>query len=231
VSLDITREDGRTFSLTSVDVQSVLVRVVGVLTFTPFAASGNLDYLRSIEEIYLPIVSDLNFTGISSDGTRRDLYSSSLDEAAFFGFYTSRSDTPELRGDGRYDFAGTEALALSDLTSLSIRGNTWNLTDDLFRRSMEISETSNLFRVGFEQCAITGQGINAQGYWSCSLAGFGEFSSFATPYGNWSTNVQIDNLRFTLGQPAPVPLPAGLPLMVAGLAALGLLARRRARSA
>ena len=35
-------------------------------------------------------------------------------------------------------------------------------------------------------------------------------------------------VNFGVGEPAPVPLPAGLPLAVAGLAALGLLTRRRA---
>ncbi|OAN70839.1 hypothetical protein A8B78_20585 [Jannaschia sp. EhC01] len=41
---------------------------------------------------------------------------------------------------------------------------------------------------------------------------------------NGSTTVAMDNLAFTL---APVPLPASLPLLLAGLCGLGLMARRR----
>lgn len=53
------------------------------------------------------------------------------------------------------------------------------------------------------------------------------------------TNITFDELVFTAGRPAfefanltvtPIPLPAGLPLLAAGLVALGLIRRRRNRA-
>lgn len=49
--------------------------------------------------------------------------------------------------------------------------------------------------------------------------------------GGFTQAFAIDNFKVSNVPPAPVPLPAGLPLLAAGLAGLGLFARRRARRA
>ena len=69
-----------------------------------------------------------------------------------------------------------------------------------------------------------GDGIGTgSGTWSLSFQG----TMIVSPTnGNFGSSESVD---FTLEQESSVvPLPAGLPLMLAGLAGLGLLARRRA---
>lgn len=45
-----------------------------------------------------------------------------------------------------------------------------------------------------------------------------------------STGYSLDNLAFNAADVAPVPLPAGLPMLLAGLGAFGLVRRKRATS-
>jgi hypothetical protein len=43
----------------------------------------------------------------------------------------------------------------------------------------------------------------------------------------WCAGFQVDRLGLNVREPAPVPLPAGLPLLAAGLGGLGLIVRRK----
>ncbi|MDV7143808.1 VPLPA-CTERM sorting domain-containing protein [Tropicimonas sp. TH_r6] len=42
-----------------------------------------------------------------------------------------------------------------------------------------------------------------------------------------SSNISIDDITYVTGSPAAVPLPAGLPLLLAGLGAIGVAGRRQ----
>ena len=99
-------------------------------------------------------------------------------------------------GGGVFDFLGLD-MSLSWLTSTALANVTINGTAYSLGQGITTLAT-NLF--GVTSVSISGLSTDASGYW---LA---------------------DNIN--TGAPAPVPLPASLPLMLAALAAMGLLARR-----
>jgi hypothetical protein len=75
---------------------------------------------------------------------------------------------------------------------------------------------------------ITGGSSGALDFATAQPAGFTDITSLVFTWR--SSNHLIDNIVLSYDDLAPIPLPAGLPLLLGGLAGLGLVARRKGRA-
>lgn len=83
------------------------------------------------------------------------------------------------------------------------------------------------FKVG--DTAITGGSSSSSDFVTATLSGFTDITSLQ--FTKISSSHRIDNIVLSYDPTTPIPLPAGLPLLLGGLAGLGLMARRNAKLA
>jgi len=229
--LEFSRPDGRSFSLQSLDVLDTDTSFLGLADFIPYDANGYLDYTRFAREQFNVVDRNIRFSGLREDGSAVTAYASS--------FYASKGIEQagtylDYAGDGTLDLYPSLQTTLSGLTSLRV--DLWGAPSSEYsalqqlRDSLEFSELSDLFRMGFEQCDQMGMLLSR-----CTFSGFGEFSFYIDSgfYHNWNTAVTFDNFRFDVkdggNDVASIPAPGGLGLLLSALLATGIVRRSRAR--
>ena len=131
-------------------------------------------------------------------------------------YFSSVSPRPNFSGAAAIDFFGAPVSikfgqAVTDM-SAAMTANFGGATFTTFLNGVQVEEfTSSL-------------DLSANNFYGFTGSLFDEVA--LTPTG--STSVAIDNLSFTV---APVPVPASLPLLAAGLLGIGIMARRHQKEA
>ncbi|MEM1129636.1 MAG: VPLPA-CTERM sorting domain-containing protein [Pseudomonadota bacterium] len=241
LSITFSRPDGQPFTPLSVDA-ATNSRWFAQLVHVPFDAQGNPDpsaqQSQQIFEVYKNLY--LGATKPSGEEIYEVLSSfdlSTIDQA----FY---DPTPAANIAGELPFPSV----FSDLSSLRIDmrgildpdyydnfsepggpvpGQTSSDNWDFFRQALALSEGVEpilpIFRELAEQCEASGQTPIG-----CTIPGLGLFGVDTEFVGNWGTAVDFTNFAFSVGEaPAPIPLPASALLLLGGIGALGVAARRR----
>ena len=95
--------------------------------------------------------------------------------------------------------------------------------------SFDYSCNSGICDFSVGSTPITSGSSSVDDFATAQPAGFTDITSLVFTWR--SSRYLIDNIVLSYEDVAPIPLPAGLPLLLAGLAGLGLLARRKGRAA
>lgn len=119
---------------------------------------------------------------------------------SFTIFYT------DTNGNGLFD--------LKELTSFSGFTDVFGAHDIVL---LAVPKIAGIARAG----ALAGASLYSKSWWNFETAGNVDL--------NWDTAASKNNWTYKIN-PSQVPLPAGLPVLLAGLAGLALLARRRSKA-
>ena len=213
LAMEASRLDGGSFSLKGIATDGTYEGSYPTGTFTPEpGAPFEPTFFES------PLLGyTLGLTGTTSGG------------APIEGFAMTTSKATLLPGESFNPspfFSAAEATfppgtleAFSDLTSLKIVTGVSSPT--AFLDSFTAFGAPEVLLLGLQDCPTD--------FSNCVVPGLGTFRYGFDQHGlNFFQTVGISGLTFHVDdQVAPIPLPAGLPLLLAGLGGLGLIARRK----
>lgn len=222
--LDITREDGQTFSFEGMEIGAAISDTWLIASFTPEGAA----YPTLYEETRL-VYDNLRLRGTRIDGTEVDVFASSFLDV------TSHPDDPY---SSMLQLGAPAMEALTDLTSLSVRSGVYNTDLDMYRASAPFvgagsslnGQLSSFMMQAYNECLLSRGELS-----DCAVAGVGTFdfgwdSNYLFNFSN-ATHIGDIMLSSSARAPAPVPLPAGGWLLIAaGGMLVGLRRRARARA-
>ncbi len=135
-----------------------------------------------------------------------------------------RFNTGSIFGFGLSDIEDNDGSSTFDVTEIAVRfgGENW-LFSDILGLTDSANTTDPILSIGLASVPFIG------------ILSDTAFDGFTLIHGNTVANLtggsneglQFGALNLATDTPAPVPLPAGLPLLLAGLGAFGLIRRRR----
>lgn len=220
--MTFSRQNGKPFALKSLAVPGMYSGWLGLLDFTPSAASGpsGEDGLS-----YFPLnvrYDNLILSGTKADGSTFTTAVSAFDFAK--DVQILGNSLPGVRS-GIFAPTGRLASLLGNLVSLTVRVGLLDW-EDLTETTLRASPLPKGIPPAPIACLTR--------TWQCEVPGVGEYSIFiqSDNYGNWGTALTVSSASFTLpDDPAAVPLPTGAGLLGAAMLPFVAIALRRRRRA
>lgn len=227
-TLEIRREDQRSFSFDGMVISGSATDSELFAFASLFDENGDID--RSISERADLVYDNLMLQGRRADGTLSTVVASSfLDIVENPDYLEDPTDWEATRagGNGRYllSLGEPQLNALTEIETLTVTLGVFADDFRIYADSSPFVSLSPIMMQGYTECLL----VRRQS--SCTVDGVGNFSF------GWDSNNQqnyansMTHGAFFLSPgtatPSPVPLPAGMPLLLAGLGGMVFLRKKQ----